>query len=59
MFILWCRVRSLSGLALTSRSGRRKWYSSRVVRSVELVSGFAKHPNPAINPDAAAPRRLS
>ena len=34
------------GLTVTSCSGKRKRYSSRVVRSVGLVSGFAKHHSP-------------
>jgi|GEM_PF-2360714 len=47
-------------LAVTSRSGRRKWYSLRAVRSVGLVSGTSpKRPNPTINPDARTVRRLS
>jgi len=44
-----------SGLTLqssgqgASRSGKRRCYSLRVVRSVERESGFAKRPNTMLN----------
>ena len=39
----------MCGLAATSRSGRRRWYSLRLVRSVEREFGFAKRPNNMLN----------
>jgi len=30
-------------ITVASHSGRRKWHSLRIVHSVGLVSGFAKH----------------
>jgi len=37
-------IRSMSGLTVTSRSGRWRWYPLRAGRSVEHVFGFAKRP---------------
>ena len=55
--IMRCDTKRLSSTALAGgvsnrciRSGKRKWYSSRIVRSVERESGFAKHPNKLLNP---------
>ena len=38
------------GLAVESRSGKRKCYSLRIVRWVERCIGFAKRPNTMLNP---------
>jgi hypothetical protein len=43
------RIQSAYGFVVASRSGRRKCYSLRIVRSVERVFGFAKHPNFLLN----------
>jgi len=37
-------------IAVASRSGEQWWYSSRIVRSVGFVVGFAEHPNKLFNP---------
>jgi hypothetical protein len=41
-------------IAVASRSGRQMRYSLRIVRSVELVLGLAKHPNNMLNPARSA-----
>jgi hypothetical protein len=33
-----------------ARSDRRKWYASRIARSVGRVFGLAEHPNNMLNP---------
>gem|GEM_PF-7028153 len=48
-FILLRCIRSMFGLAITSRSGKRRWYALWLARSVERVFCFAKCPNNMFN----------
>jgi hypothetical protein len=43
-------IRAELGLTVASRSGKRRWYSLRIVRSVGLVFGFTKRHDNMLNP---------